>query len=208
VSTARPLRSRCGPDDAGTTLIELVVGMVIMSIFMVIFTGAILTMTQTVNKVQTLTTSTTQINQAFLRLDKLVRYAAAITTPGQSAGGDWYVEIDSSNTGTETCTQLRVDSQQLQLRSWPATSVAPAAFVGAPIADNIANASTDPPFTVPGASVGASTSPFQRLQVTLRATAPSTATSTNRSQMTFTALNSSAAATSNSSICQNPGNRP
>ena len=36
------LRERCPSDDAGTSLIELVVGMALMSVFLVIFTGAVL----------------------------------------------------------------------------------------------------------------------------------------------------------------------
>ncbi|WP_375480181.1 type II secretion system protein [uncultured Jatrophihabitans sp.] len=206
-----------GSADRGTTLVELLVGMAIMTVFMAIFLTSILLMSSTANKVEATTISATQTNQAFLKLDKMVRYASAVSTPGVStASGDWYVEFDSPPTGVstaqtgDTCTQLRLDSRQLQQRTWTVTNgVAAAASAWTPMASYVTNGSAaagsaDAPFTTPVAGVSASTS-FQRLQLTLVATAGNSVTATNRSQMTFTALNSDVSLASNATTCQQWG---
>ena len=215
----RRLRERLPGGDAGTSLMELVIGMAVMAIFMSIFTGAVVSMGQTINKVEAVTISSTQINQAFLRLDKLVRYAAAITnastmstststTPDTS--GDWYVELDTTTATSETCTQLRVDSKQLQQRTWTVTGSTfstPSNFSA--MASGITNGgaasgSSDQPFAPPPVAAGASTN-FQRLSITLVATSGSTSSSTTRSSVSFTALNSLAASATNDAKCQQAG---
>jgi type II secretory pathway component PulJ len=210
---AHRLREQDCSDDAGTSLLELVVGMAIMAIFMGIFTTAIVVMTKTASKVEAVTAADTQVNQAFLTLDKSVRYASAITTTGiSSASGDWYVEFDTTNSSAEQCTQLRVDraSSQLQQRTWVVpVSGAPTASSWKPLASYLTNTaevtgSSDAPFSVPAALTTA-TSSYQRLTITLVSTAGGTNTATSRSSMTFTALNSSATATTNGTKCQQMG---
>ena len=209
------LAQRLRREDDGMTLIEMVVGMLVMSICLAIFTGVIVTMTGTVNKVQAVTTSASDVNGAFIKLDKLVRYADAVTTTGQGTSGDWYVELDTvdDSTDVETCLQLRVDktTRQLQDRTWTATGATTYTNLTAwtMLANDITNGaaasgSSDQPFTIPTALTAAATS-FQRLTVTVVATATGSATASNRSQMTFTALNSTASATTNSVKCQQPG---
>lgn len=203
-------------DDQGTTLMELIVGMAIMSIFMSIFLTAILLMTKTANKVEATSITASQTNQAFLRLDKTVRYASAISTPGvSSTSGDWYAELDSPATtvnGNDTCTQLRIDTGRLQQRTW---TIANGAATGttAPTWTSIASfltngsvapASADVPFTAPAASTSASTT-FQRLQIVLIATSGNSGQATTRSQMTFTALNSDVSLAGNATTCQQWG---
>lgn len=219
----RRLRDRIAKGDEGMSLTELLVGMGVMVVFLTIFTGAVYSMTTTMNKVEAVTTSSGQTNTAFLKLDKLVRYASAITTPAtaSSGTGDWYVELSNfnSDTSVETCTQLRVDitSQQLQMRTWTATGAT--SYTGlsgwSPLANSITNGaaasgSADQPFTTPAALASASTS-FQRLTINLVAAGDgSSASTTVRSTQTFTALNSVAGATTNSTKCQQlaSGGRP
>jgi hypothetical protein len=192
------LRKRVPTGDAGTSLMELIIGMALMAIFMSIFTGAIVMMTQTGNKVEAVSLSAAQNSQAFLKLDKTVRYATSITAPGISAvSGNWYVEMDTTNTGIERCTQFRIDKTALQLqqRTWTiSNSVASAASGWTTMASYITNGgaasgSATAPFVIPAAANGASTN-FQRLRITLVATSGNAQTSTMQSQMTFTALNS------------------
>jgi hypothetical protein len=214
----RRLRERLPAGDAGTSLMELVIGMAVMAIFMSIFTGAVVSMGQTINKVEAVTISSTQVNQAFLRLDKLVRYAAAITNASPMStststtptiSGDWYVELDTTTATSEICTQLRVDSKQLQQRTWTVTGSTfstPSNFSA--MASGITNggvaAGPDQPFGPPPAAAGASTN-FQRLSITLVATSGSTSSSTTRSSVSFTALNSLAASATNNAKCQQAG---
>ena len=106
--------------------------MLIMGIFLAMFTVAMVGMSNTVNKVEAVTTSSGQVNTAFLKLDKMIRYTNAITTTGKGASGDWYVELDAvdSDTSVETCTQLRVDiaTKQLQQRTWNVPASAPTTY--------------------------------------------------------------------------------
>ena len=69
---------------------------------------------------------------------------------------------------------------------------------------NEATGSANAPFSVPSALTTA-TSSYQRLTITLISTATGTSTATSRSSMTFTALNSSATATTNGTKCQQMG---
>jgi hypothetical protein len=207
------LRAADRPDDAGTTMMELLVGMTLLAIFMSIFTTAVFQMSRTVNKVDAVTTATGQANIAFLKLDKLVRYASAISTAGRSTSGKWYIELDNTADGPdEVCTQLRVDptTQQLQERTWTITdAVAGTASNWSMLANGVTNGNvlsgaTNQPFTVPS-SASAASSPYEQLTVTLVVTSGTTDTSTTRTQMTFTALNSTASASTNSTICNQNG---
>jgi hypothetical protein len=140
--------------------------------------------------------SSSQINIAFLELDTTVRYASYIGTPVSTPGvgtGNWYVELQNTNNGAESCTQLRVDttSQQLQSRMWTVGSAVPSTWV--PIASGISNggaiagATTQPFYLVPA---GKNTM-FQRLTINLISPAgPASSITNSTSSFTFTALNS------------------
>lgn len=210
-----PVRSRLRrhgiADDAGTTLLELIVGMSIMTIFMTMFTTAVYELSRSTEKVGAISSSADQVNRAFLQLDKMVRYSAAITTAGRS-GGRWYVELDNTANGPEVCTQLRIDPalRQLQERTWTvAGQTAGTASAWVVLADEVTNGdalATDPdaPFTVPAASAAASSS-FQQLTITVVTRSGTGTPATTRSRMTFTALNSAAASPTNDAKCQQKG---
>lgn len=176
-----------GGDDAGVTLIELTVAMVLMSIFLAMFSAGVASMYRALNKTESTTTAQSQMNIAFLRLDREIRYAADISAPGTVAGNP-YVEFLVTNTGTPTCTELRLDvaAKQLQRRSWPqgATPLSPTAW--RPLATGV---SSTQPFT---RSAADATYNFQRLELRLLASAGSGATATTKqTAVTFTALNTS-----------------
>lgn len=198
-------------DDRGTTLMEVVVGMALLTVFMGMFTTAMLLMSNTVNKVEAITRSNGEVNNAFLRLDRSVRYAAAISTPVRSgAANDWSVEFATTTTNNTVCTQLRVDSAQTQIqqRTWTVGSNG-TSYSGltawTPLASNITNGaavagSADQPFSMPDPAADKASTSYQRLTVTLIADSGTSTTAPTRATMTFTALNSSAAATNTS--CQ------
>ena len=208
-SRAQHLRQRLRRDE-GTTLIELMVGMTLMVIFMAMFTGAVVMMNNAMNKAQAVNLTASQLNVAFTNLDNTVRYAAFISTPAVGASGDWYVELRTTNTGTEVCTQLRVDigAQQLQRRTWTvvnAIASAPSAWL--PISSGISNGN---------AVAGATTQPFwlvppvgnavlQQLTTNLISPAGSGFSQTNSmSSFTFSAVNSVVPAPTGQ-ICQQQG---
>jgi prepilin-type N-terminal cleavage/methylation domain-containing protein len=185
-------------DDAGITLIELMVTMTIMSIFMAMFTTGIVEMYRSANKAEAASVAQAQIHIAFLRLDKEIRYAASISEPGP-VGADSYVEYLTSYTGSPLCTELRlhVAEDQLQHRSWsqPVGSAVAAPSEWIPLASDVTSAS---PFIFSGAS---GTSEFQQLQLSLVATSGSGETLTTRTtDVTFTALNTSRS-TSSKTVC-------
>ncbi len=204
-------RSVDGGADRGTTLLELTVGMALLAVFMVLFTGAMVSMFSAVRTTQTVTTTAAQVNTAFTTLDETIRPAAYISTPGTSAtSGNWYVELRYTYSGSETCTQLRVDkaSQQLQSRSWAVTAAgAGAAGAWKPIASRIANGAAtagtrSQPFVL-AATTGSRQS--QQLTVTLVPPGgPGTSSDTAGSQFSVTALNSTLPVPTGS-ICQQQG---
>jgi Tfp pilus assembly protein FimT len=191
VFAQRALRS-----ESGLSLMELVVGLTIMAIFMAIFTASVSMMYNTTSKTEALSDTASQLSIAFNRLDTSVRYASAISTPGQS-GGDWYVEWQSSYTGTDQCTQVRVDASagQLQQRTWTPASDGSATGLTAwlPLASGLQL--TDPdtgaavtPFTV--TAVGTAI-PYQQLSFHLIAKATGrVGVTTTVTTVTFTAFNS------------------
>ncbi len=197
--------------DAGTSLTELLVGMGIFVIFMAMFTGAVVSITQDTNKAEAVNQSSSQLNVAFLQLDKTVRYAAAISAPGKSTtSGDWYVEMRSTYTGTEVCTQLRVDitAAALQRRTWTViNSVASTPSAWVPITSGISNGavasgSTDQPFTLRTATA---TAKFQQLAITLVSPfGNGSGATTSRSSYLFSAVNSTVPPPT-TPICQQPG---
>lgn len=189
------LRDRLG-DDRGTTLMELVVGMMIGLIFLGMFTGAIVLLYQNSNRDNALTRSSGQTDLAFAHLDKAVRYAAAISTPGL-VGSNWYVEYLTTATGTSVCTQLRANSttQQLEVRTLTTTGSTTILSGWSPWASGITNGaaaagSALQPFTLVanGTNVG-----YEQLTVNLISTSGSPAV-TGQTRATFTALNSAKAA--------------
>lgn len=195
----RPGGGAQGPDDAGSSLAEVMVTMGIMGIMMVIFTGAILQIYRMSTATESLTTAQSQLWLAFQRFDRELRYASWIAKPGQ-VGTAWYVEFAGS-TSTE-CFQLRlvetapaggngIDGQGvLQLVKWTRYDL-PSASVQA-IASQIVTTGVDPFFdlqSVNEAPYGGGTefiTDFQRLRIRLTTRM---AAGTAHTDTTFTALN-------------------
>jgi len=171
------------PDDAGVTLLELVVSMTIMSIFGAMFVSAIAQMYQVANRTNAAASALSQINIAFQRLDGQFRYASGISTPGPATGTDKYVEYLTTNTGTAVCGELRLRSttSQLQSRQWTQGGT-PGGWTT--LASNV---SSSTPFTVVTPATG---SAYQTVTVSLASTVSGR---TRTFRTTFAALNTSPA---------------
>ena len=207
------LRLRRVRDDEGSSLIELLVGIALMAVFGAIFSGAIFMMTNSSKTAASVTETSTRLSTAFVKLDRTARYAAAFSPPSQS-GGNWVVEFRTTNTGSEVCTQLRVDktSQQLQSRTW---SVVGGAATGVsawvPVALGITNgdvvtASADRPLPFVGSTGGSARYPS--LTVSLVAVSGDAST-TSMSVTTYPAVNSTSANSALAPlVCQEAGTRP
>ena len=184
-------RDRRG-DDAGFTLIETVVGMVVMGIFMTMFTGSVVMMFRSSNHSQGIAHSAQEIDNAFTRLDKQVRYASYVGEPGQDPndGNNWYVEFQDSNTSPATCYQLRVDqgTDTLQQRTWSGSGTPGAWQQLATGVLNGGGSGASAPFAVTAASSVVTSAELTVHLVTGEGTGTNAAQS--QSNMTFTALNS------------------
>lgn len=143
------MRPRTGrPDGAedGSSLAELTVTMLLMSVAMLMFTGAILQVYRTVQTTETLTDAQAQLAVSFQRFDRQLRYASWINDPGLVHGDTWYVEF--AGLEGEKCRQLRLeldpagsngaqDQGVLQLLEWTPGSPPPAGSRGTTIASRI-----------------------------------------------------------------------
>jgi prepilin-type N-terminal cleavage/methylation domain-containing protein len=190
-------------EDRGVTLIELVVSLMIMSVMMTIFTTGILQMYQAANKTESLATAQSQLNTVFLRLDKVVRYAAWISDVQQD-GEKYDVRMLTTGSGDQRCYGLKLNGTEnrLLIAQWslddpPTVSVYDGTTIWATLATNVDAPTGLKPFErIPADAI----QNFDRLQLDLVATTGSgvsgTKTNTN---VRFTALNTSLARSSTDS---------
>jgi hypothetical protein len=212
----RVRRVRTG-DEAGATMAEVMVSVAIMSFVMAMFTTAIIQMMHSANRMQQMSGAQSDLNVAFLRLDKEIRYASAISKEGV-VNGDPYIEYLATNTNSRVCSELRLHNRQLQWRTWvqpapptvpSATNVTPSPWH--PIASNVVATpaalvptpypSSSPKPTAPFAFHDADdTYNFQRLELNIISgdTTPAPAASATKvgsrsraNHVVFTALNTS-----------------
>jgi prepilin-type N-terminal cleavage/methylation domain-containing protein len=110
---ARRDRRRITDPEAGFTVIELMVALMVFSIFLAIVTTSILALTRSASRIQVAAVSTSQELAVFARLDHAIRYADGINLQGTGASGDSYIEFrtpsDSTPNNLTMCTQWRYD---------------------------------------------------------------------------------------------------
>ncbi|MFI5936732.1 PilW family protein [Actinoplanes sp. NPDC051494] len=207
-------------DDDGMSLAEIMVTMGVMSVLMIIVTGAILQVYKTVNATDALSTAQTELGKAFQRFDRELRYASWIATPGL-VGTTWYVEFAGPVvTGLpDKCYQLRLATVTgekstggqgvLQLYTWTKGSPPTPATKGQTVASQILTTGVDPffelqaagdkpyanPSVVPSTGIvgGDFRSVYQRLRIRLTTQVGDGDATIDT---TFTALNSAAAISS------------
>lgn len=141
-------------DENGSSLAELMVVTSLLSVVMLMVTGAIVQVYRTVQTTETLTSAQAQLSVAFQRFDRQLRYASWINPPGVPTGsGTWYVEFaskepDATGVDRDKCRQLRLelhpagsngatDRGLLQLLEWTPGSKPAVGSRGATLASNI-----------------------------------------------------------------------
>ena len=198
-------------DDAGFTLLEVLVGMSILSIFLAIFGGSMISMFNSVNHTQQTSDAQSQVNMLFVDLDHEIRYASGISQPAANvfATGDYVVEFVSEYSGTATCTQLRLTpSGDLLQRSWARDAAPIVMSASTVLATNI---SPDAPIHASDPSAEAA-GPFveldpagstsnQRLEIAITAQDPGVNTRSRHTDVTFTALNTGTSTLDTESVC-------
>ncbi len=195
--------------DKGMSLLELIVAMGIFSIVLVVFMSAVATMAKTTVKSQATSDSADQLRNVFLRMDKEVRYASDINTPG-TANGAVYMEYwvpENAGTGASMCVQWRyvLATDILQRRTW--TYGAPGTVTGwMTLATDLRNNMSLPaeqPFVVHRAgAIGSKVYLHQRLDVYLSAGLGADTSDSRGSELdsSFVAQNSSTASVTNAGV--------
>jgi prepilin-type N-terminal cleavage/methylation domain-containing protein len=204
--------------DAGVTLVEFMVAMMIFTVVIAVFMGGLVVMTRSTARAQAVAEAGDDVRLAFQRMDKQVRYASAINRPGAGPSGAVYVEFRTTavQPGDDPfCTQWRYVPSQglLQVRSWDDVGAAsPGAWNT--LIDDVRNTSDEAPFTFVPAD-------DQRLHQQLRVhllVGPYDRAGAE-SQTTFVARNSSADSSTNADmspadgqsdtrVCISTGGRP
>lgn len=191
--------------DAGFTLIELVVTMVIMTVVMIVALGSFSTIFVSQTQQTSISNSESQLALAFITLDNEVRYSTGITQPDQS-GSSYYVELQYfTPSNTSQCAELQYSptAGTLSQRTWAVPPAGSPATPGGwdPLATDLTTAGQ--PFALVN-DVGGDTSDnlatMEQLQVALTATAgKGSGQASSTSEVTFTAIDT----TSNSaaSVC-------
>jgi type II secretory pathway component PulJ len=189
-------------DDRGVTLAELAVTTGIMSVVMAIFTTGIVQLFRAGSKNEMVAVTQAQLNNAFLRLDRDLRYAAGISSPRPDTAGNTVVEYVTTGTGTAAgtsrCTQLSLDtaSRTLRRQSWTQQTGARPTGRWAVLASQLDIVQSSFTLAAPTENTA-----FQRLRVVLLvATNPGGGQTRATTDLTFTALNSRASTDPNT-IC-------
>ncbi len=187
-------REAPNPADTGATLMEVVVSMSILSVVMVAFTAGLLSVVRAAGHSETAAVTRSQLNVAFDRLDRQIRYAAGISRPGALPSGS-YVEFRTAASGTVICTQLRLNpaARRLEQRTWTEGGA-----VGATWTVLASGVTGTEPFRKVEAGAA---SEVQRLRISLTADQPPGSTGpAPRTDVTFNALNTSSL-TAGDTIC-------
>lgn len=111
------------PDDEGVSIIELVVAMLIFSVLMSVYFGALISMANTTTQAKNSVDASNALRSAFNALDHQVRYATSVNRPVMGVSGAWYVEFevtDLPENAPNMCYQWRLDpsSNVISYRTW------------------------------------------------------------------------------------------
>lgn len=188
-------------DDSGVTLIELVVSMTIMAVMMSVFTTAVVQMYQAANKTESMSNAQAELNNVFLRLDRIVRYAAGISKM-QQYGNRYYIGMLVAEPGNkQRCYALQLTGdpvKRLQIADWY-ENARPAEAPWATIANDVLPPTSGKPFEFVEATP---TYNFDGLRLDLVAEVGTDKRSNTTANTTvqFTALNTSLAS-STETVC-------
>lgn len=190
--------------EAGYTLVELLVSMVILGIFMSVFMGLAVKVLDSSSNQQARSNNLDSNRNVVQLMDRQVRYANAVNTPGTTVDGTRWVEWRSGSTGRQqTCYQYRVTpAGRMEFRTWepPLTAGPVTASAWRTAGSGVMPRGVDPIFSI---TSDVATATQYRQQLTLsfvsRSQRPVTSTPTT---VTFTALNTRTSAPPATPVCQ------
>lgn len=132
-----PDRAKSCSSDDGITLVEVMIAILVFTIFIAILLSSIIGITNASTRAQVIARSSSGVLNVFQSFDRQVRYADSINFPGTGTDGFRYVEFrtpsSSAATGVTMCTQWRFEPStgQIKSRKWQdlAGSNTPTAWV-------------------------------------------------------------------------------
>ncbi|WP_349902544.1 PulJ/GspJ family protein [Parafrigoribacterium humi] len=199
------------PDDnrneAGVTMVELIVTMFVFAIFLAIVTSSLIGITKASTKAQTVSRSSTGVLNVFQAFDRSIRYADVINPPGATSNGR-YVEFRTpaaTTGGAATCVQWRYvpSSKTLQSRQWPDGAIGSATAWATKLSSVFDKGGNYPFVLIPAGSAGSSMQ-----QLTLTVVAGDAAQKTAEISTTFVARNSDVGSNSGGPVCSAGTMRP
>ncbi len=196
--------------QAGFTLIELMVAMLVFSIFLAIVVTSILGLTRSASRIQVAAVSSNQELAVFASLDRQIRYADGVNPQGSGAVNK-YIEFrtpsDSTPTHTTVCTQWRYNptAQTISSRTWTDGNLGSATQWNVMLTNVTNDGGTNYPFQFVNASSTGSS--MEEMILTLDAGNSSVKGAAISS--TFVARNSAVTASNpGGAVCPAAGSRP
>ena len=110
--------------DEGLTMVELIVAMLVFTVFAIMLSTTLIAFTRSTLAAQQTGRTGQELIVAFSAIDSQIRYAESINFPGESAAGNVYVEwltrAESSPTRADLCTQWRFVPSRgvIEYRRW------------------------------------------------------------------------------------------
>jgi Tfp pilus assembly protein PilW len=138
--------------DEGLSMIELIVAMLVFTVFAIMLSTTLIAFTRSTLTAQQTGRTGEQLVVAFSAIDSQIRYAESINFPGEGSNGTVYVEwltrAESSPTRADLCTQWRYVPSRgvIEYRRWndSPTATAPSWTLG--VSDVVATGQADYPF--------------------------------------------------------------
>lgn len=157
---ARPAPRRPAQDDAGVTLVELLVSMSVFTLLLALVMTAVVSMSRSAVKVGNTADASDSLRLAFETMDRQVRYADAVNAPSSDATSTSVVfRVSAQAPGTPPqCTQWRLRGAVgaagavLETRTW-ADGATPGT-TWRTVAGRLVRTDAPAPFTLPAPAPG------------------------------------------------------
>lgn len=116
-------RRRGDPDESGVSIVELVISMLIFSVVLGIYFGALISMAQTTARAKDSVDASDALRSTFNSMESQVRFATSINRPVKGTSGSWYIEFESTqlpNSQPAMCYQWKFDptAKTVSYRTW------------------------------------------------------------------------------------------
>jgi prepilin-type N-terminal cleavage/methylation domain-containing protein len=148
-------------DDAGFTLVELLMAVLILTIVLAIASGLLVSLSATVSREDLRSQANDQVRLAVQQIDRQIRSGdifydpSTETDPAHGISPGLSLRVLTQANATNHCVQWRISSGNLQTRSWAEDWSLPGAWPWQTVATGITNTTSQPAFVLdPAAGFG------------------------------------------------------